>query len=173
MTNKDAESELASRDVIAPFFSELKQQRRRRLGKRHVKKWIRSTSNFIALIPTRTIRQMLVIFSGAEFKKTVSEFRKRKRKSLLSSFTSSTKREIRHFHVVVVQRRQRNVQKSVMHVQSCCFADLNLLLFCRSSNVAFKLPNIRSSVFYLHEFIGPTPSRELQFQRQESRGPGA
>ena len=47
-------------------------------------------------------------------------------------FPSSTKREIRYFHVVVVQRRQRNVQKSVMHVQSCCFANLNLLLFCRS-----------------------------------------
>ena len=31
-----------------------------------------------------------------------------------------------------VQWRQRNVQKSVIHVQSCCFADLNLLLFCRS-----------------------------------------
>ena len=29
-------------------------------------------------------------------------------------------REIRKFHVVVVQRRQRNVQNSVMHVQSCC-----------------------------------------------------
>ena len=27
-----------------------------------------------------------------------------------------------HFHVVVVQKQQRNVQKSVMHVQSCCFA---------------------------------------------------
>ena len=26
-------------------------------------------------------------------------------------FPSSTRREIRHFHVVVVQRRQRNVQK--------------------------------------------------------------
>ena len=26
-------------------------------------------------------------------------------------------------HVVVVQRRQRNVQKSVMHVQSCSLAD--------------------------------------------------
>ena len=37
MTNKDAESELASRDVTAPFFSELKQQRRRRLRKRHLK----------------------------------------------------------------------------------------------------------------------------------------
>ena len=36
-------------------------------------------------------------------------------------FTFSTKREIRQFHVVVVQRRRRNVQKSVMHVQSCCF----------------------------------------------------
>ena len=42
-------------------------------------------------------------------------------------FLSSTKREIRRFHVEVVQRRQRNVQKSVMH--SCCLATLNLLLF--------------------------------------------
>ena len=32
------------------------------------------------------------------------------------------KHEIRHFHVVAVQKRERNVQKSVMHVQSCCFA---------------------------------------------------
>ena len=37
-------------------------------------------------------------------------------------FPSSTKREIRHFHVVVVQRRLRNAQKSVMYVHSCCFA---------------------------------------------------
>ena len=35
------------------------------------------------------------------------------------------KREI----VVVVQRRLRNVQKSVMHVHSCCFADLTYYLF--------------------------------------------
>ena len=27
------------------------------------------------------------------------------------------------FHVVIVQERQRNVQKSVKHVQSCCFAN--------------------------------------------------
>ena len=39
-------------------------------------------------------------------------------------FPSSTKREIRRSHVVVVQRQQRNVQKSVIHVQSCCFANL-------------------------------------------------
>ena len=42
---------------------------------------------------------------------------------------SSTKREIRQFHVVVVQRRRKNVQKSVMHVQSLCNTCLNLLLF--------------------------------------------
>ena len=47
-------------------------------------------------------------------------------------FTSSTKREFRHFHVVVVQRRQRNVQKSVMHVQSCCFTCSTYCVFCRS-----------------------------------------
>ena len=46
-------------------------------------------------------------------------------------FPPSTKREIRHFHVVVVQRRQKNLQKSVMHVQSC-FANIILLLVCRS-----------------------------------------
>ena len=61
----------------------------------------------------------------------------------------NTKREIRHLHVVVVQRRQRNVQKSVMHVQSCsCFASLNLLLFLPfslpSPSSFLKLPNIYS-----------------------------
>ena len=48
------------------------------------------------------------------------------KESCCLEFPSSTRREIRRFHVVVVQRRQKNVQKSVMHVQSCCF---DLLLF--------------------------------------------
>ena len=47
-------------------------------------------------------------------------------------FTSSIKGEIKQFHVVVVQRRQRNGQKSVMHVQSCFFLYLNYCFFCRS-----------------------------------------
>ena len=43
-------------------------------------------------------------------------------------FTSSTKREIRQFQI-----NEINVQKNVMQVQSCCFANLNLwVLFCRS-----------------------------------------
>ena len=40
-------------------------------------------------------------------------------------FPSSAKREIWHFHVVVVQQRQRNAQKRVMQVQSCYFASRN------------------------------------------------
>ena len=47
-------------------------------------------------------------------------------------FTSSTKREIRQFQVLFVQQWQRNVWKSMMLVQSCCFAKLKLSLFCCS-----------------------------------------
>ena len=54
------------------------------------------------------------------------------RKFHSSLFTSSITREIRHFLVVVLQWRQRNVQKSVMHVHSCCFANPNLLFFLTS-----------------------------------------
>ena len=39
------------------------------------------------------------------------------------SYSSSKKLKIWSFHVVVVQGRQRNVQKSVMQGQSCCFAN--------------------------------------------------
>ena len=92
-------------------------------------KWIHAASNFIALIPSRSVRQILAFFFfGVEFYITVAKFRKRKRKSL-SLFTSSSKREIGYFHVVVVQWWQRNVLKSVMRVQSCCFANLNRFLF--------------------------------------------
>ena len=58
----------------------------------------------------------------------------KEKESCCLRFPSLTKPEIRHFHVVVMQWRQRNVQKSVMHVRSFCFATINILLFfCRSS----------------------------------------
>ena len=38
----------------------------------------------------------------------------------VDSCVANVAREIRKFHVVVVQRQQRNVQNHVMHVQSCC-----------------------------------------------------
>ena len=54
-------------------------------------------------------------------KNNISRFRKR-RKFRHGLFTSSLKREVTHFHVVVVQWWQRNVQKSVLHVQCFFFA---------------------------------------------------
>ena len=44
-------------------------------------------------------------------------------------FPFSKKLKIWSFHVVVVQGRQRNVQNSVMHVTSRCFANVYLLPF--------------------------------------------
>ena len=46
--------------------------------------------------------------------------------------TYSIKRasELRKFYVAIIQQRLRNKQKSVMQVQSCSFASLNLLVFC-------------------------------------------
>ena len=70
-------------------------------------------------------------FFGIEFYRTVSKFWGKEKESCLV-FPSSTKREIRDFHVVFVQRRLRNVQKSVMRVKSYCFANLNPLMFCHS-----------------------------------------
>ena len=52
-------------------------------------------------------------------------------------YPSSTKREVRYFPVLFGQRRQRNVHKSAMLVQSCCFAYLNLFIF------PFSLPSPR------------------------------
>ena len=67
-------------------------------------------------------------------------------------FTYSIKqaREIRKVHVVVVQRRPRTVQKSIMHMQSCCFAYLNLCLFCCSPLSLQKLPIVVIQKFYYH-----------------------
>ena len=93
-----------------------------------LKRLMLAASNFIALIPSRLIRQMLGEFLWMNSKGLFQSSGKEK-ENCCFVFPSSTKREIRHFHVVVVQRRQRNVQKKVMHVQS--------LLFCQSKPIAF------------------------------------
>ena len=74
---------------------------------------------------------------------------------------SSTKHEIMQFHVVVVQWRLRNVQKSVMHVQSCCFVNLNLFFFCRSRCRRRRrcLSSIMFNLTYLLLFKPPRSSQ--------------
>ena len=52
-----------------------------------------------------------------------------KKESRCLTLTSSTKRDSRHFPVIVVQCRQRNVQKSAMHVHSYCFSNQTFCFF--------------------------------------------
>ena len=71
---------------------------------------------------------MLASVFGVEFYRTVSKFRKRKESCYLV-FPSSTKREFRHFHVVVGNDGKEMYKKSVMYVQSCCFANQTYCFF--------------------------------------------
>ena len=117
-----------------------KQQRQQRLQKRlkkkisHVYKLYRF--NFISFNSTNNGE-----FSRIEYWRTVSKFRKRKRNCRFV-FTSSTIRENRSFTLCATMRCvQRCVvcndalcatmTKKCTKLQSCCFANLNLL-FCHS-----------------------------------------
>ena len=98
------------------------------VAKTFPKKCIQTVSKFIALIPSHYCQLMLMSLPGVEFSRTVSNFRKRILENRCLAFMFSTKRKIRQFYVVVILWQQINVQKSVIQVQSCCFANL---LFCR------------------------------------------
>ena len=65
---------------------------------------------------------MLAKFSGLNPKGPYLSLEKEK-ENFYVGLTYSINRagEIRKFHVAVVQQRLRNVQKSVIHVQSCFF----------------------------------------------------
>ena len=108
-------------------------RRRRRIGNRDLKirgrrrqrkrRWksefafLQSSSRLLQVINfVRCKRTLLKLNSWEPYPSSETE-----RKFCRLLCTSSVKREIRHFHVEVVQRRQRHVQKSVMQAQSCCF----------------------------------------------------
>ena len=97
------------------------------------KKCIQTVSKFIALIPGHHCQIINVNeFSWSWIVKDciVSNFKKRVLENHCLAFIFSTKRKITQFCVVVILWQQRNVQKSVIQVQSCCFANLLLCRFC-------------------------------------------
>ena len=62
---------------------------------------------------------MLEQFSGVESEKTILNLEKEKENfCVLFNYSIKRAREVSKFHVTVVQRRLRNVQKSVMDVQN-------------------------------------------------------
>ena len=94
---------------IKYYNRELKQQQRRRLRKRHLK------SEFVLLQTLQRVFHLVQfvkccrIFLELNSKRVYQNSEKGKESRCLV-FRSSTKREIRQSHVVVVQRRQRKVQ---------------------------------------------------------------
>ena len=101
--------------------------------KTSLNKWIHATSHFIVLISTCPIRQMLANFSGVEFENDYIEVQEKKKKV-----------------VVLCSHPWQNKKLGTFTLQSCSegkeiscgFANLNLLLFCRSLlSLLLKLPN--------------------------------
>ena len=115
------------------YSRELQQRRRRRLRKRQLK-CVCASSNFIAFIHLVQFVKCRRICLELDSKGPYQSSGEAKEGRCLV-FTSSKKHvtlgtstpSIRHFHVVVAQRRQGNAQKRVMDVQVCCFTNLNLL----------------------------------------------
>ena len=89
-----------------------------------LKKWFCVLSNLIASIWTRSICQMQATFPVVEFLRTLFRLRKMKENS-----TSSIKRQIRRFHVVVVQWTSKKSTKKRDARAELLFWSLNLLLF--------------------------------------------
>ena len=74
-------------------------------------------------------------------------------------------REIRKFHVAVVQQRLRNVQKRVMHLQ-LFFCQSKPIVFCCSPSPLPKLPIVVIQKFCYH---GNSSPNTLPFLRKSPR----
>ena len=88
---------------------ELKQQRRRRLRKRQLKSEVALPQTFSRLFHQVSFVKCWQMFLDLNSERLYQSSGKEKESRLV--FTSSTKREIGHFHVVVVQRRAKKCTK--------------------------------------------------------------
>ena len=113
-----------ARPSSSSYSRELKQQRwrRLRLRKRHLWSEFALPQTLSRLFHLVQFVKCWHIFLDLNFKELYQSSRKEKESCCLV-FTSSTKRETRHFRVL------RNVPKSVMYVQSCCFANKTCCFF--------------------------------------------
>ena len=108
--------------MVAKFFDDNNLKRHL-----HCKKWIRTASNFIDLFSFHLICQMLVKFSGSNRKGGYVSLEKEKQNFcvVLCTYSIRWAREIRKFHVAVIQSN---------------FANLNLLFFSVRCYTVAKTP---------------------------------
>ena len=138
---------MLNQKIMSPFIRELKQQRWRRLPKRHFKSGfalLQTLSHLFQLVQLVKCWQIL----PEQNSKTPYQTSGKEKESPCLVFTSSTQREIRHFHVVVVQWRQRNVQKKWCTCKIVVLPNLKLLLFLPFS--LLKLPIVYISAESKH-----------------------
>ena len=128
--------EQGCRRCVEDVTREFTQGRRPWLPKRHLKVNLRCLKLNRAYSISFNSSNVGQFFGGLNLKGLHQSSGKEKESCCLL-FPSSTKREIRQFHVVVVQRRQRNLQKKVMHAQSCLFCWSKLI----SDFLPFSLPS--------------------------------
>ena len=105
--------------MVAKFLDDNK-------SKRHLKVDSTLSTSSILFNKFHLICQMLAKFAGLNAKGPSLSL-EQKNFCVVLTYSIKWASEIRKFHPVV-QQWLRNVQKSVMHMQSCSFANLNLLL---------------------------------------------
>ena len=102
--------------------------------KQALRKRVRAVSNFITVVPFHTSFLMLGNSSGVDSKELYLSSEKERENCCLASTSSIIKLETeevsRRIRATIDGRKK--VLKSLIHMQACCFAYLNLLLFRRS-----------------------------------------
>ena len=124
--------------------------------KLELEKWIHIFLVSIVIIPTRLLCQMQANSSGAEFLSTISKFIKR-RKFCHCLLTFFTKREIRHFHVVVASAvTAKKCTKKGDGGYTCKIVVLScqaIAIFTFSSPLHLKLPIIYDTLWSVRNRI--------------------
>ena len=143
MWRKGTKQLLWNISLLSQGIRELKQQRQWWIQKRHLKSEFPLPQTLLCLFHLVQFVRCWWIFLEFNSKGLYQSSEKEKGSRCLV-FTFSTKSEIRQFHVVVVHWQQRNVQKSVMRMQSCCFASLSLLFF---GPLLLSLPLLKLPIF--------------------------
>ena len=101
--------------------------------KRHLKSKFALIQTSSILLHFIWICKILAKLYGVESERTLSQFGKKKRKFLCWVHqlhkAGAWNKEVSSRRLATTAKK---CTKSVMHVQSCCFANVNRLLFCRS-----------------------------------------
>ena len=104
----------------------------------HCEQWFLQAGRY-ASMGKKPVQASVCFFDRAAFQRTISKFKsEKKNKFRRCLFTLSIKRKIRHLHVVVVQKWQRNAK-----IKAWCTCKVVVLLIKPIVLLKFSLPSCR------------------------------